>query len=599
MILKFIVAVLLVFPQLLLAGTLIDVEASENGSKTTGQAEIWHDVNNNHSVDDVGALYQQGAFTPLQSAGSTGLKPGAFWSHFSLHNVTDQTLTFDLEYVDHQLIALEAFARRMGDSGPYQRIVRMSLTDPFDERPVSHNRYVVPITIAPRETMELMVKFSSHQAGFVFPSMRIWTPELLSETHTAETSIIMFLFGGIFLMSIITLVGAVATRDRTFLYYSIYAFSKIISWCTVLGYTHQFLIKNNFHWNYLSVSGALGVFCGVAFARSFLHTRKYTPRIDYVFIFMMCNAVFMMVCAVFNLTGLAVLSITVALLLYPMMSIAGLVRWRQGSTDAAVFALAWSLLVLGLVIQALRDLGLVEHSTINYYWPAFASFIEMLGIMAAMGIKVRRLRLQKDDAESRYLHHLEESKAQLEEQVLVRTRELENAKLAAEHEARTDPLTGVYNRRSFFIEAAKRLHLALRKQQPMSLLMFDIDYFKSINDTFGHNLGDEALRLFSDTVVANLRDSDVWGRLGGEEFALILSEDKAGTLKTAQRLREEIARIVIHTTAGELRLTASVGVAYLGKEQNIEILLNKADDAMYKAKNRGRDQIIEYEEGLE
>ena len=128
--------------------------------------------------------------------------------------------------------------------------------------------------------------------------------------------------------------------------------------------------------------------------------------------------------------------------------------------------------------------------------------------------------------------------------------------------------------------------------------MLDIDHFKSVNDTFGHSIGDEALRVFSDSVVQNLRDSDVWGRLGGEEFALVLSEDREGTLQTAQRLRQAIGQIVINTPSGELRMTASIGVAYLQSDHNIELLLNKADDALYKAKNQGRDQIVEYSEAL-
>jgi len=606
MILKLILAVLLVFPQLALGVNVVDVGSGENGTKTTGQSEILHDVDGDSILATAVGSYARGEFEPLETAGSTGLKPGAFWSHFALRNVTDSPLTLDLEYVDHQLIALDAYARTlpinelpgqdMAAPQAYQNIASMSLDHAFEERPVSHNRFVVRVTIPPQQVKEFMVKYSSHQAGFVFPSMRIWAPDKLREVHTAEASIIMFLFGGIFLMAVISLVGALATRDRTFWIYSIYAVSKIVSWCTILGYTHQFIIKDGFHWNYLSISGAFGVLAGIVFARSFLQTQKYTPRIDYVLIFMICNALFLLFCALFNFTGLAVLSITVALLLYPMMSIAGVVRWRQGSTDAAVFALAWSLLVVGLVVQALRDLGLVEHSVMNYYWPAFASFVEMLGIMAAMGIKVRRLRLQKDQAEHRYTEQLELSKAELEAQVVSRTRELEQAKLAAEHEARTDPLTGIYNRRSFFIEAGKRFNLAVRKHHPLSLMMFDIDHFKTVNDTFGHSIGDEALREFSDTITQNLRDSDVWGRLGGEEFALVLSEDQSGTMQTAQRLREAIAQIVINTPEGELRMTASIGVAYLKSESNIEVLLNKADDALYKAKHQGRDQIIEFSE---
>lgn len=202
--------------------------------------------------------------------------------------------------------------------------------------------------------------------------------------------------------------------------------------------------------------------------------------------------------------------------------------------------------------------------------------------------------MQKDTAERRYLEQLEHSKAELEEQVYQRTRELEKAKLAAEHEARTDPLTGIYNRRSFFVEASRQLHFALRKQQPLSLLMFDIDHFKSINDTFGHALGDEALRQFCNTIVSNLRESDVWGRLGGEEFALVLCEDEQGTLQTAQRLRQEVARIAIDTSSGVLSLTASIGVAYLSDQPDIETLLSQADNALYQAKHQGRNKVIEY-----
>ncbi len=582
------------FPQLTFAFGVIDVVGGEDGSKTTGQAEVWHDRTGELTIEQVGPIYLKGEFKPLNSAGSTGLQPGAFWSHFVLRNVTDKTLTLNIEYVDHQLISLDAYERDSESPVRYRHIAAMAMADAFASREISHNRFVVVVTIPALQSKDMLVKFSSHQAGFVFPAMRIWDPEKLRKTQTSEASIIMFMFGGIFLMSIIALVGAIATRDKIFLAYSVYALTKIIGWCTILGYTHQFIVTEHFHQRYMSIGGALTVFFGVVFARTFLQTRKHTPRIDKVFILMLLVAAVMLVSALFSLTGLAVLSVTIILLLYPVMSVAGIVRWRQGSTDAAVFAAAWTLLVFGLVVQALRDLGLVEHNVINYYWPAVASFVEMLGIMAAMGIKVRRLRLQKDEAEARYTEQLEHSKAELEQQVKERTQELEKAKLEAELEARTDPLTGIYNRRSFFVESGKSLKLAQRKNQPLSLLMFDLDLFKSINDTFGHTMGDEALRIFSRTIKDNLRDCDVWGRLGGEEFALVLNEDKRGTLQTAERLRKEIAGIAIMTPSGELRITASVGVAYLKNEKTIEALISKADDALYQAKNRGRDQIIEH-----
>lgn len=602
---RFILAVLFLFPQFVFAASAIELGAQEDGRNTTGQLEIWHDPKNEHSLDAAVNAYRNGEFKPLTTAGSTGLKPGSFWSHFILQNTTDTLQTYHLEYVDHQLIALDAFVRvaavPAADSQQtdpqqksYQPLISLSLANDFSKRPISHNRFVFAVDIPAKQSRELLVKYSSDHAGFVFPALRIWTPAVLRASHTLESGIVGFMFGGIFLMSVFALVAGVATQDKTFYIYAIYAVAKIISWCTILGYTHQYLIPENFHWRLMSISGAFAILCGLAFSRSFLQTRVHTRKLDYVLIFMMANATFLLVAALFKLTALAVISITLALLLFPMITVAGLVRWRQGSKEAGVFALAWSLLVVALVCQALRDLGLVSHNYLNYYWPVFASFFEMLAIMAAMGMQVQRLRHQKDLVEHKYLAQLENSKVELERQVWERTRDLEKAKLEAELEARTDPLTGVYNRRSFFVEAGKRFNLAQRKQQFLSLMMLDIDYFKSINDTFGHSMGDEALREFSKTIVNALRESDVFGRLGGEEFALVLSEDKQGTLQTAQRLRAAIAGIVLHTPQGELRLTASIGIAHMQDEPDIEALLYKADHALYAAKHRGRDQIIEH-----
>ncbi|TGD71342.1 GGDEF domain-containing protein [Mangrovimicrobium sediminis] len=590
---RIVLALLLLCAQIAFAAPAIDVTVDESGNKTTGQSEILFDPQASLTVNEAAAKYALGEFTALDTAGSTGLQPGAVWSHFQLHNTSGQALTLDIEYVDHQLIELDAFQAPTSNGGNYTQVASLSLLAPFESRPVAHNRFVFQVTLAPDERREFLVKFSSHQAGFVFPSMRIWAPEKLRQNNNAETAMVMFLFGGIFLMSVVSFVAALATRDRTFFSYSVYALSKIVGWFTILGYTHQFIVKQHYHWSYMTITGAIGIIFGIIFSRIYLQTRQHTPRLDYVLLFMMANAVFMLVCTIFDLNTLAISSITLALLLYPAICIAGIVRFRQGSRDAAVFAVAWSLLVLGMVGQALRDLGLVGHSEFTYYWPAFASFVEMIGILTAMGLKVRRLRVQKDKAESRYMAQLESSKVELEMLVSQRTAELERAKEAAEFEARTDPLTGAHNRRSFLVEAQRCLSLAHRKGQPLSLLMFDIDHFKAINDSFGHSMGDEALRQFSSTVAGSLRDMDVWGRLGGEEFALLLYEDSQGSLLTANRLLETIRSISIPSDAGDLRFTASIGVASLAADEDIETLLNRADNALYQAKNQGRDCVVQ------
>ncbi|WP_323845520.1 diguanylate cyclase [Microbulbifer magnicolonia] len=581
-------------PLLCFARTPIEVGAHEDGRRLTGLAEIWHDAEGGSDLPAALRAYRRGEFRALQSAGSTGLQPGAFWSHFALANSTDTALTLHIEYIDHQLIGLEAFARDLAGGGDYQQIGLLSLADPFSRRAVPHNRFVFEVTLPPGGTTELMVRFSSDELGVVFPSMRIWDPKSLQASSKFETAVVAFLLGGYFLMSIFALIGGVTTRGRIFYVYSIYSASKITIWCTILGYTHQYFVTDHFHWSYMSFTCAVTILCGLIFARMFLQTKTHTPRLDHLLKFMMANAGFLLVCALLKLTALSVISITIALLLYPLIALVAFVRWRQGYNEAAVFALAWSLLVMGLVVQALRDLGYVEHNFINYYWPPVASFFEMLTIMAAIGLLVQRLRLLKEQAEKKYMQQLEVTKGELEDQVRLRTRELEAAKARAEREARTDPLTGIYNRRSFFAESEHLLKLAQRKALPLSLLMLDIDHFKSINDIHGHGTGDLALRAFSEAIAAHIRDTDVFGRIGGEEFAILLSEARRDAQGTAQRLQGEIGGIVIETADGPLQFTASIGIAHLQGESTIDDLLHKADCALYQAKRQGRNRVVEY-----
>ena len=146
----------------------------------------------------------------------------------------------------------------------------------------------------------------------------------------------------------------------------------------------------------------------------------------------------------------------------------------------------------------------------------------------------------------------------------LRTQELEIAKAHAELEARTDPLTGIYNRRSFFEESGLLLKLAQRKRIPLGILMLDIDHFKSINDIHGHLIGDQALCATARVIAQHVRDVDVFGRIGGEEFALLVSADAEDTVNIARRVHRDIAGIVIKSVQGPVHFTASIGVALPG-----------------------------------
>ncbi|USD21005.1 sensor domain-containing diguanylate cyclase [Microbulbifer variabilis] len=576
------------------AHTPLDVNTNEQGENSTGLHAIWHDKGGESDIYSARQAHELGEFRILETAGSTGLSAGVFWSHFTLRNRDSHPLTLNIEYVDHQLVGLQAFSRKAGSGDLFREVSNLSIYEPFTRRQVAHNRFVFPVTIAPEATQELMVRFDSGELGVVFPSLRIWSPQALQQNSKGETSLIAFLFGGYFLMAVFALVGAIAIKEKILYIYSFYCASKILVWGTVLGYTHQYLMTGSFHWGYGSLSGAVAIMAGLVFARTFLETRQYTPKLDFLLQLMLLNGAFLIGCVFLELKALSQISMIIALLCYPLVVPIAMIRWRQGENAAGVFALGWATLVLGLLVQAMRDLGYVVHNPVNYYWPPVASFVEMLAIMAAIGLMVQRLRLQKDRAEKKYLQQLEVSKIDLEELVQSRTRELEAAKARAELEARTDPLTGIHNRRSFFEESNLLLKLAQRKQIPLGILMLDIDRFKSINDCHGHLIGDQALCATARVIAQHVREVDVFGRIGGEEFALLVSADGPGTLAVAKRIHEDIAKIMIKSALGPVQFTASIGVAQLQGERDVLELLQHADSALYRAKRTGRNRVLEY-----
>lgn len=160
--------------------------------------------------------------------------------------------------------------------------------------------------------------------------------------------------------------------------------------------------------------------------------------------------------------------------------------------------------------------------------------------------------------------------------------------------AQYDPLTKLYNRRTLEELLSSDIRSALNTQTPFSLCLIDIDYFKKINDTYGHSVGDEVLKRFSQLLQSSLRKHDYVGRYGGEEFILALPQTPLSEAKEfAQGLCDDIRSLnIIEQSDMELHITASIGVAALDQYSNtLEKLVLNADSAMYLAKSSGRDCV--------
>lgn len=195
-------------------------------------------------------------------------------------------------------------------------------------------------------------------------------------------------------------------------------------------------------------------------------------------------------------------------------------------------------------------------------------------------------------------HTLKNNQDYLEDRIAERTKELEEQKRIAEKLARIDPLTGLSNRRAFFEYGQLLENRSTRYSHNYSIIMLDIDHFKRINDNYGHDIGDKALKNLANALNTIVRSSDLLGRLGGEEFAIIMpyaSSEEAAIM--VERIKTAISKIVLSNKEQKVQLTASFGIAECNeKKMSFQQALNNADKALYQAKNDGRNTFRMYQD---
>ncbi len=161
--------------------------------------------------------------------------------------------------------------------------------------------------------------------------------------------------------------------------------------------------------------------------------------------------------------------------------------------------------------------------------------------------------------------------------------------------AQMDSLTGIYNRAAMDRSLEREVELSHRHDREVSLLIIDVDHFKSVNDNYGHSAGDAVLKELAASITNTMRASDMLFRYGGEEFALILSGTNIdGARQVGERIRTTVSAHSFLFGDQQIPLTVSIGVASLGRRDSAKRLFNKADDALYQAKKAGRNQVQGY-----
>lgn len=272
----------------------------------------------------------------------------------------------------------------------------------------------------------------------------------------------------------------------------------------------------------------------------------------------------------------------------PFILYVGFKSYLSGNKVALFFIVAQTAFLSMTILYSLMTDGSLEYCLLTRHGIVVGSFIEIILFSLALAYKIRLLQHEK-------IAIIYQSNIELEEKVKERTKELEQSKNKLKELANRDSMTNLYNRRFLCEISSELISIAKREKSPLSLIVFDIDKFKSINDTYGHSAGDQVIKTVA-KLLQQTRESDIAARVGGEEFVLLLpNTDKQGAYKIATQIREDVEKMEVQVASDcSIKLTMSGGVCTLLFDKDIKIdqVLHRADKALYIAKETGRNTIV-------
>ncbi|MGB7403507.1 MAG: diguanylate cyclase, partial [Arcobacter sp.] len=272
----------------------------------------------------------------------------------------------------------------------------------------------------------------------------------------------------------------------------------------------------------------------------------------------------------------------------PFLLYMGYISYKSGNKIAIFYLLAQVGFLSMSTLFSLSSFGFLEYNFYSRHGIMVGSFIEMILFSLALAYRIKILEKEK-------FIIMQKAKDTLEINVKKRTKELEESKKKLEILANKDFLSGLLNRRPLFEMSNRLISLAKRDNTIISVLLFDIDKFKDINDTYGHKEGDEVIKAFAKTLKKDRRVSDLVARIGGEEFVILLpSTNHKDASIIAEEIRQEVETLQVQIENFNISFTVSCGVSSLKKEdKNLDDLIARADKRLYMAKNNGRNIVVD------
>lgn len=496
---------------------------------------------------------------------------------------------------------------------------------PMDDRPLESQNLVFPLELAPDDRAVVYMHVQARE--FMALPMVLFDEAGFTAEKITDVTMISLFFGGMLVILLYNSSLFVFTRDVAYLLYVLYLLSALFYVLAITGFGPLFLwpdmppVARRFY----GLSAALCFFTPLVFASRFLSIRRYGGWAWLVTWVLMAYWAAVILVALFAPSLARFLAPETVALAHCILTMAAVINlWIRGNRSARLFTIAWSTLLLATMVHLLALEGLLPLNAYTLHGQLIGMFAEFVLLSMALAERInhdrdRRIVAQQNALQaSQALAQERESRLRAQQQALdvqmranealearvsERTRALEEAKRGLEQVNEkltrmsiTDALTQLSNRGHFDLMLDEEIRRAQRIEKPLSVLLLDIDHFKQVNDTYGHPVGDECLRLVATVLKQHgQRAGDVVARYGGEEFVIALpciGSRQAGEL--AEQIRSEIAALHPTFNDAQLDLTISIGVATLQPPmtRSPAQLLASADAALYRAKRNGRNQVV-------
>lgn len=587
-------------------------------------------------ANSIGADPQLLAVTGWQRAQadaiSLGYQPSAYWFRTRWRTAASLgeqawTLVINNSHIDH--IELRLFQNG-------EQIHHWQTGDalPYSQRPIDHPMFVFPITLQADSGYQLYLRIQNTEAMEL--PIRLLDQPHFTTFNTLHSWVDGIFNGFLIIMAAYSLALYAILKDKTYLYYVSYIISMLLFFLYQQGLLYRFVYPQ---WplvqHYFPLLISLYIFFSIAlFFRTLLALPRLLPKHWLVYkLLLLLHGVYCLLFLVLEYQT-AMYLLIVNTLLSTLMAVTSIIILAvKGSRSAQIVLVGWTLLLFFLVIFTAAKTGVIYNEFMAVYGLRIGISFEILIFSFALSFRINQERQEKAQAlqqanqertaklqaqELALQREIEASQAKeealqveirhrenLEKVVIERTADLERTLQELEKSNRElallssrDSLTGLYNRRLFDLKLKEYWNLAQRNQQRLSLLIIDLDHFKQINDTRGHQCGDYVLATFAELLMKNLhRPSDFISRYGGEEFAILLADTPlTGAEMIADKIVNKTANTVFTWAGEEFHLSVSIGIATQQNTSNLApaSLVSEADKALYEAKYRGRNCWISH-----